>query len=323
MKRLEFVNNCYDADVVTHGGVFHADEVFGTAILLIVSLGTVGPLKICRTFKVPDDIEYNKIVFDIGGGRFDHHQTKREYRDCNERFSIFPYAAAGLLWREFGKHAIIKILDYFESEIIEKLENKDIDRIWKQVDQYLFEAIDAADNGVELNDDIRRIQGVSYLISTFNPSWNSKKEKEKELQERGFYEAVEMALSILYNEVRKFASFDEAEGVVYDAFINNTDKGVMSLDRFCPWQEHLSRFDVAKTTKCVEFPSNRGGYNVQMVPVEPGSFETMVHPPKEWCGAEEKDLPKGMTFCHPTGFLFATKDKESALAYAEQVAKTE
>ena len=41
--------------------------------------------------------EYDGIVFDIGRGRYDHHQ-----RDSRVRENGVPYAAFGLLWEELG-----------------------------------------------------------------------------------------------------------------------------------------------------------------------------------------------------------------------------
>ena len=72
----------------THGGKFHADDVFSTALLQIVR----PDIQVTRGFVVPDD--FDGIVYDVGGGMFDHHQEPRETRPNG-----VPYAAFGLLWR--------------------------------------------------------------------------------------------------------------------------------------------------------------------------------------------------------------------------------
>ena len=54
-----------NANAITHGGIFHADEVFGTIILSKVMDNIV----LARTFKVPEDIADDVIVYDIGGFR--------------------------------------------------------------------------------------------------------------------------------------------------------------------------------------------------------------------------------------------------------------
>ena len=71
----------------THGGKFHADDVFSTALLQIVR----PDIQVTRGFVVPDD--FDGIVYDVGGGMFDHHQEPRETRPNG-----VPYAAFGLLW---------------------------------------------------------------------------------------------------------------------------------------------------------------------------------------------------------------------------------
>ena len=72
----------------THGGKFHADDVFSTALLQILR----PDIQITRGFTVPDD--FDGIVYDVGGGMFDHHSEPRETRPNG-----VPYAAFGLLWR--------------------------------------------------------------------------------------------------------------------------------------------------------------------------------------------------------------------------------
>lgn len=58
----------------THAGKFHADDVFATALLQLVR----PDIQITRGFDVPEDFE--GIVYDIGFGMFDHHQSPREMR---------------------------------------------------------------------------------------------------------------------------------------------------------------------------------------------------------------------------------------------------
>ena len=57
-----------NATVFTHSGKFHADDVFSSALLLYLN----PEIRIIRGNKVPED--FDGIVFDIGRGRYDHHQ---------------------------------------------------------------------------------------------------------------------------------------------------------------------------------------------------------------------------------------------------------
>ena len=71
----------------THGGKFHADDVFSTALLQILR----PDIQVTRGFVVPDD--FDGIVYDVGGGMFDHHSEPRECRPNG-----VPYAALDPLW---------------------------------------------------------------------------------------------------------------------------------------------------------------------------------------------------------------------------------
>ena len=75
----------------THAGKFHADDVFSTALLRIVR----PDIQITRGFEIPEN--FDGIVYDIGGGMFDHHFEPRPIRPNG-----VPYAAFGLLWQLLG-----------------------------------------------------------------------------------------------------------------------------------------------------------------------------------------------------------------------------
>ena len=79
------------AAAFTHGGKFHADDVFSAALLLHFN----PRLTIQRGNRVPED--FDGIVFDIGRGEYDHHQ-----KDSRIRENQVPYAAFGLLWEALG-----------------------------------------------------------------------------------------------------------------------------------------------------------------------------------------------------------------------------
>ena len=61
--------------VFTHGGKFHADDVFSYALLRMIHPG----LLVRRGNEVPQD--FTGIVFDIGGGAFDHHGNDEKKRE--------------------------------------------------------------------------------------------------------------------------------------------------------------------------------------------------------------------------------------------------
>lgn len=120
----------------THGGKFHADDVFSTALLRMLR----PDIQITRGFQVPED--FDGIVYDIGDGPFDHHAYPRE-----ERPNGVPYAAFGKLWREFGA-ALVG-------------ENQA-----RLTDENFIQPLDQNDNdGTQ--------DSLADAIGSFNPRWDS------------------------------------------------------------------------------------------------------------------------------------------------------
>lgn len=54
----------------THAGIFHADELFCTALFRILN----PEFEVTRGFK-PEESTAD-VIYDIGGGEFDHHGTR-------------------------------------------------------------------------------------------------------------------------------------------------------------------------------------------------------------------------------------------------------
>lgn len=126
----------------THGGKFHADDVFATALLQIVR----PDFTVTRGFVVPDD--FDGIVYDIGFGMFDHHQEPRETRPNG-----VPYAAFGLLWRVLGPGLVGE-------------------RQARLIDENFIQALDLHDNTGEPD-------SMSDAIGFFNPTWDSDEDADK------------------------------------------------------------------------------------------------------------------------------------------------
>ena len=118
-----------------------------------------------------------------------------------------------------------------------------------------------------------------------------------------------MVSVILRRMLEKFASKKMAKDKVQSA---NVFDGVMVLDQFVPWQDHIGDDILA----CA-FPSLRGGWNIQLAPVEPGSFETKAE-------FQFNEFQKGVvTFVHPNGFICACEKKEDVYKLISAVKKKE
>lgn len=298
MENIIITKNPAEAQVVTHGGVFHADEVMAVAILSEI-FGR--EMKVSRVFKVPNDLPDGTIVLDIGGGKYDHHQRGGN----GARENGVPYASCGLIWREFGK------------ELLKEVE--DVENVWRLIDEQLISGIDAIDCGaIPRCEAVVKPMTISAIISSFNPAWDS-----TETPDEAFVKAVDEAKRIFDRLLSNTISKVKAIGIV-EAAIENSKDHIMVLETFVPWQDALFASDNPKAAEIlfVVFPSNRGGFNWQAVPESLGNFAVRKSTPKEWWGASEKELQEltgvdDVTFCHPNGFLGSAKSKDGAIRLAK------
>lgn len=287
-----------EATAITHGGLFHADEVLATVMLAIIN----GFLALARVFRVPENTD--AFVYDIGGGQYDHHQRGGN----GSRENGVPYASCGLVWREYA------------NIILQKLGCPDalIGRVKERVDLVLIQGVDAIDNGFAQYDLSPRYQActISHAISEFNPAWDSDKSGDE-----AFLEAVSFAEDIFMRVVENAISAVRAEALVQEALADSAEH-VLVLDRFMPWQTPLltDASEKAAGIWYVVFPSNRGGYNIQCVPPELGSFDQRHPFPTEWKGNPAATGIQDCTFVHPTGFMASCGTLEGALSLAERAA---
>lgn len=263
-----------DASAFTHSGKFHADDVFSSALLLYLN----PEITITRGNKVPDD--FDGIVFDIGRGRYDHHQ-----KDSRIRENGISYAAFGLLWEDLG-------CEILGDELAEKF------------DEAFVQPLDNNDNTGEKNE-------LASLIGSFNPSWD-----ENGGTDEAFFRAVSVAGMILENKFARYLGNERADKrieEVLETLDQTGDSRILVLPEFIPCQKRLSETEVA----FVIFPSNRGGYCIQPQKKE-YSLNYKCSFPSEWLGLENEELQKetglsSATFCHKGGFLMSVGDLSDAI----------
>jgi uncharacterized UPF0160 family protein len=260
----------------THASIFHADDVFGAALLQIL----FPDIEIIRTLKVPE-LGETEIAFDIGGGKFDHHdglqyRPRPEYAE--DDYVEQPYAAFGLLWKEYG-HELVSTEAAFAT-----------------FDKNIAVPIDMHDNGVDMSN------SISFMVSAMNKMWD-----EDTTDDERFFETVALVKPLIERYIENLNSAARAETVIRDAmsgeYISN---GVMVLDLYAPWRENLSVADPDKKVKICVYPSKRGGWCIQ-------TKDSKMYPlPEDWLTT----LPEGMTFCHLARFLASCTTKEIAIKYA-------
>jgi len=283
---------------VTHSGVFHADEVMASVILKQF----YDDVKILRS-RNQEDFDKADIVFDVGGGEYDHHNDYKEYRENG-----VPYAACGLIWREFGPKLIRQYKPSFSKEQVEE--------VFLSVDKSVIESIDAIDNGHFIEKDDVHMPTLDQLVKGFNPNWN----KDLDANEQ-FNKAIDFCTPILLNTIDGSISAIEAEKIVKSSYENREVENILILDKFCPWKRHLYNCDEDGSIIYVIFKDLVNGYRVQAVS-EPDSRDSKKEFPREWAG-KDSDMINALVdiddaiFVHPGGFIAGTGSLSSAIKMAE------
>lgn len=280
-----------NAKAFTHSGKFHADDVFSSALLLYLN----PQITITRGNRVPEG--YDGIVFDIGRGRYDHHQ-----RDSRVRENGVPYAAFGLLWEELGSEILGGTLaQRFDEEFVQPLDNND--------------------NTGEKNE-------LASLIGNFNPVWDETEAADGVTEEErdrglsvGFLRAVQVAGMVLENKFARYRADARADEKINQVLAMQETQGgdarILVLPEFVPCQKRLKETDTA----FVIFPSNRGGYCIQPQK-KPDSMNYKCSFPKQWLGLENEELQAATElasagFCHKGGFLMMVGDEADAIRACE------
>ena len=196
--------------IITHDGVFHADEVFATALIKLIakSNNNENKIEVIRT-RNPKILQEHlaletSIVIDVGNSEYDHHQELK-YNTINGE--QIPMSSFGLVHKKFLELGLI----FFDKDL-----------------QNLVTEIDKADNGVAPST-------ISTLIRTFIPNWNDKSDTA---MDDAFYRAVDFAKVILENMFEKTKANFFAEEIIKDRIetlktanekTNNTKRNYLHL----------------------------------------------------------------------------------------------
>ena len=283
----------------THNGKFHADDVMATAILNLL----LGNIKVIRT---RDESILKKLdfVYDISLGEFDHHQLNKEIRENN-----IPYAACGLVWREFG----LRVIQKFNSEFNEN----DIISIFDYVDKNLIQGIDATDNGIDIKTEIK-VTSISDIVQSFNPTWDSSDSKDEAFEEATLY-----AIEVIKRIISKQVSVIKARIIVNEAFQNRNINEIMVLKNGCPWLEQLLKIDINNEVLFVISPDDDNAeYKIQTVKKTADTFAARKDILESIRGKSSEEINsiikiEDAIFCHKAGFIASTKSIESALKIAK------
>lgn len=237
---------CKEVTLVTHKSypVFHADEVSATALLQIVFDKLGVKTKLVKTFS-PEKEGFcfeteDTIIYDIGLGLYDHHQTDVKHYQRNDGGK---YSSVGLIWQEIGEDIV---------------QNKK-DTMYES----LFKYIDDQDNGNGINP-------LSMAISAMNV-YNGTEEQ----QDKAFNNAVEMMKGIINSYIARYKA-EEAEEEEVNNIIANNQKNYVVTDKYYP--SMLSKL-AQKEIPFYAYPNIRdGGYCFRTVTPVGGEIGEYIKP---------------------------------------------
>lgn len=293
---IKITKKIEEANLITHAGTFHPDDVFSTMFLSKIVDNPI----VIRTTKVENHQE-GTIVYDIGYTEFDHHGPNALMRNDKIKYCSF-----GLLWKAYGL------------KFLEKIECEDKDKLYQAIDENLIMQIDAIDNGLFPKIEAAyKLTDLDKIIDLFNKSWDEETDNDD-----NFLDAVNIANLIFERILKKEIAKIKATKIV-EKEIPKAKNGILILEEYLPYQDAIfnSENPIAKTIKIVIFPSNRGGYNIKPMPISKESKELIVNFSEEYRGLHDEELSKisnikTARFVHISGFLACTETLEDALLLA-------
>lgn len=302
---------------VTHSGHFHADDVFGAAIIQL-AFGSTPVLRTRDQEVIKKAENEGAIIFDVGLKydkkiNFDHHQ----HGGAGARDNGCPYAAAGLLWNALGN----KVL----ANIPEIPKDSELKIIQEHIDRILFQGIDALDNGVcntisQLpNEEIIDVLSISSIIANCNPV----EFLEGRATETAFNAAVQVAVNILKRTIINVTAKYMSKQLLETWNAKNQYPGILILEHYVPWAEFVA---VRPHIEFVIFESN-GNWLCQCAPkgLKQG-FASRAYLPKAWWAKANQNLVnitgvEDAVFAHKDGFICGAQTKDGCLRLAQLAQK--
>lgn len=297
--------------IATHNGTFHADDVFGVAVLLLLH----PQAELVRT-RESATIASADFAVDVGGewdparGRFDHHQ--RGFSGARPNGVV--YASAGLVWQAFGVRLVAQLIGS------EHADPALAQAVATDLDVELVQHLDRADTGASHG--APGLFGLSALLSQFNTTWDDPAAAGKDGRAAlaGFHKALEVTTLFIQ------ASLDHSRARHQGAqLVRLADKmlggAVLVLPRgSLPWTEVV----------CAEMPgvlfvvypdSSDTQFQLHVVTVEPNSFVARKDLPRAWAGLRDAELAavcgvQDAVFCHNARFIAGAASLQGALRMA-------
>lgn len=296
--------------IATHNGSFHADDVFGVAVLRLLH----PQARLLRT-RDAALIAAADFAVDVGGewdaarGRFDHHQRGFD----GARASGVVYASAGLVWAAHGQSLVVQqcgVADAVQARAIAD-----------SLDRELVQHLDQADTGAA--NAAPGLFGLSALLAQFNLPWDrrgSAAEDDAAALAR-FEQAVALVTQLLLAALDQQRARHQGAQQVREAQ-TLLDGRVLQLPRGgLPWRE-VAGAEMPDLWFVVYPDASDQQHQLHVVTVEPQSFQARKDLPRAWAGLRDAELAQASgvadaVFCHNGRFIAGARSLQGALKLAE------
>ena len=296
--------------IATHNGSFHADDVFGVAVLRLLH----PQADLVRT-RDPAVIAGADFAVDVGGewdaarGRFDHHQ--RGFSGA--RPSGVVYASAGLVWAAHGEALVARQFGLQDAALARA--------IAQDLDDALVQHLDKADTGASHG--APGLFGLSALLGQFNTTWDNPAAADKDGQAHraGFDRAVALTTQLLLAALDQLRARHQGAQFVRDAQRLHAGRVLLLPRASLPWKDVVS-LEMPEVLFVVYPDSSDAQHQVHVVTVEPQSFVARKDLPRSWAGLRAGELAAvcgvaDAVFCHNGRFIAGAGSLQGALRMAE------
>lgn len=313
--------------IATHSGSFHADDVFGVAVLAAV----FPDHEISRT-RDPLEIARADFVVDVGGtwdpatGRFDHHQrgfdgTRVRLDAAGASVPAEGYASAGLVWREFGTAYVRQVAQSMGQQLCEQT----LATVAADIDASLVRYLDLVDNGAEMV--APGAFGLSSQLAVLNSSWLEEQHLDAaataRLQMERFREAMAIVQRLLQRLVLRRIGQELAAGKVRAAQRLLDGRVLFLAEGGMPWTAIVvQEMPQVLLVSYPESDETGGKFVLRTVPATMGSFDARMDLPTAWAGLRDAQLAAvtgvpDAVFCHSNVFIAVARSFAGAMRLAE------
>jgi uncharacterized UPF0160 family protein len=313
--------------IATHSGSFHADDVFGVAVLAALH----PQHEIVRT-REPREVAPADFAVDVGGewdpqrGRFDHHQrgfdgARLKVDASGATVRAEGYASAGLVWREFGPSYVKQAAQAMGHTLAEEM----LAQVAQDVDASLVRYLDLVDTGVQVVSP--GVAGLSSQLALLNSTWLEERGLDgagkAQLQMERFREAMAMMQRLLQRLVMRRIGQELAADKVRGSERLLEGRVLFLAEGGMPWTSVV--VDEMPQVLLVLYPeSDEGGerFVLRTAPAGKDSFASRMDLPKAWGGLRDGQLAAACgvpdaLFCHTNLFIAVARSINGALRMAD------